>query len=42
MGTSKTIELQGRVQDDGHRFGALSPLIPLIVSDRGTPSIAHH
>jgi hypothetical protein len=31
-----------RVQDDGHRFGAMSPQIPLIVSDRGTQSIAHH
>jgi hypothetical protein len=30
------------LQDDGHRFGAMSPQIPLIVSDRGAQSIAHH
>jgi hypothetical protein len=30
-----------RIQDDGHRFGAMSPQIPLIVSERGTQSIAH-
>jgi hypothetical protein len=29
-----------RVQDDGHRFGAMSPQTPLIVSDRGAQSSA--